>query len=367
MRNREHQIRPGRRRPRLWRTLDDLCADVRMRRAFEEAGVPTEDEDYIAEENAPVEKEPFWDIWRDGVNHDLLAAFMRCRETCRLMFMEGWTSRLLSQAHEFQHALRWTLSKARASGTIPIQELTKRYERLLLKHAPEAPVDELTKLQRVVRLVPIVLATCLSRWPHDPANEWLTVNPGKPVPWTFSDDRQAKIRARVTAFNDIEEGGWWVEETYCGVRLDGDRFKAETRFNLRTLLALYVWREATGKQPAGVVYNLINGPAPFLPQRADQLGYFCDEIMKRPQRHLQRVKVLVPRQTLDGMVQGFLGPLMNDVRVWAEGKENHYPNVCDDPYGRYNKGAPMYQAIVHGDFTDYYRRKTVFPPTLVLA
>jgi hypothetical protein len=307
---------------------------------------------------------PFWDIWRGGVNYPFLAAFLRCRESCRLAYLEGWTSRLHPQWAELQWAFRWASWTARNTGWFHPFELGNKYRDLWFEQVPDPSPVQLEKQDVIFSLLPVMLAAAFERWPEDAESDWATISPTAYVPWTYADGKECPLRVRLAAVHDEARSDTWLVETHVGRAIKTDRFAEEAHCNLRSLLGLYALQQITGQLPAGVVYELINRPINRWPEPNADLSWYAErsaKILAEKPDYLQRVRVRISAQEFERRIQYELAPLMNDVRLWAHGG-NHYPNVRvdhDDRYGYHL--TPMYDAIVRRDFSNMYRRPSVFP------
>jgi hypothetical protein len=248
------------------------------------------------------------------------------------------------------------------------RQLTRRYERLWRRFVPDPPPAQLEKQAIVFGLVPVLLRAVFRHWADELQKEWLTLAPTSAAEWVYEDGARTWIRARIAAVREGPAGGLWLVEPNVGVALDVNRFRDETLHNLRTLLALHVLREATGREPAGVIYQVINRPVRLWPRDSAQLSRFLSYsqalLTKSPEKYLHRIRVPIPSRKLSEGLQRLLAPVMAELRRWAGG-EGHFPNVRGDPDDRYGyTRTEMYAAIVHGDFSDGYRRKSVFTPLM---
>jgi hypothetical protein len=216
----------------------------------------------------------------------------------------------------------------------------------------------LERQEPIFCLLPVVLGAYFERWREDTLHEWTTVSRKESAEWVYPDGKKTRIRARVAAVQEADEGGLWLTDTNFGRYLNVQRFADEALFNLRTLLGLYVLREVTGKTPAGVIYDVVNLPGSGWPegkyQRASQATFLAKALKKYQGERFQRVRVAISGGELDMALGRLVRPLMEEVRLWSEGA-NHYPNPCGDPDDRYYYTCtPMYRAIVKGDFSGCY-------------
>ena len=311
------------------------------------------------EHSAP--RRPFWDLWEDGVRETLLESFVRCRETCRLQFLEGWSSHARYQTHELRDAVRWSQWKARRAALFEPEMLVNKYRRLWTKYVPDPPAERVWKQEVVFAYTQVFLEAAFRHWPDDLQRTWTAVCPTTRVPWMYPDGRTAPVGGRVLGMED-GSGRLWLFDTYLAPHSTIRQLKEWGPLSLRTALGLYVLRQITGKMPAGVIFNLLDRPVYAWPETARDLEDAIQQSRRQfeavPRACLHRAQVRIPRRRFDQCVNGLLAPLMNDVRAWAEGG-NHYLNAANlYPY------TEMYAAVVRGDFSRCYRRKSAFGPLM---
>lgn len=323
--------------------------------------LPADCQDGASDDANTAPRCPLWDLWENGVRETLLESFLRCRETCRLQFLEGWSSHARYQAHELRDAVRWGQWKARRAALFDPAVLVNRYRRLWTKNVPEPPADRLWKQEVVFAYTQVFLDAAFRHWTDDLQRTWTAVSPTTTVPWTYADGRTAPVGGRVLGVED-ESGRLWLFDTYLAPHTTIRQLKEWGPLSLRTALGLYILRQITGKVPAGVICNLLDRPVYAWPETArdleDAIRQLRQQFEAGPRAYLHRAQVRISSRRFDQSVNGLLAPLMNDVRAWAEGG-NHYLNAVNlYPY------TEMYAAVVRGDFSRCYRRKSAYSPLM---
>ena len=121
--------------------------------------------------------------------------------------------------------------------------------------------------------------------------------------------------------------------------------------------AARVSNEDWGHRCGGFFYNVVRRPG-HKPKRGETPKAFrarlLKEIQKEPEHFFQRITISVPDAMLSEWVNTQLAPLLDDVRLWWEGRTPHYVRSP----ALVNKYGPslMFNPIVDHDFTGHVMR-----------
>jgi hypothetical protein len=328
--------------------------------------------------NASSSKPKGWDIWKDGVSQSFLHVWLACREQARLKFKELWSSRRASLPLEFGNCGHWCLADMYRVGRPPTTKEIKAsvyaYQHLWEKLVPNPSERQLEVQEEVYGMAEAVLPFYFKRWAGDfpgqkypfkkpiiVPKKWLALEQPFDVPWTFTDGKVCRIRGIWDGLFADKVDDEWLFETKTKSVIDEEGIQDTLPLDIQVMLYCWALLQDRRNPPAGVLYNVVRRPGLYrrkgeaLPEF---LGRVREDIPARPDHYFMRWKMRLMPKELAQWVKRTLGPMLDDVRAWAEGRAPHYmnPDSLITKYGR----CDMFEPIVRGEFGDCYQRKTAF-------
>jgi len=321
---------------------------------------------------------PLWTLERNGVTQSFLHSFLKCREQTRLAYVEGLTSHKPSKPKEQGSCGHWVLSKLYnrpgvARGT-DVEVYLKEYHRLWLSLVQRPTQAQLTIQEETYAIIGALLRAYLLRYGGDWNGKYKQrLSTVTPLKWQYLETAfkreyvypdglavplQGVFDGVFTAKTNPERP--WLFETKFKARIDEEGIEDMLPLDLQVMLYLYALSMIYGKQPMGVLYNVIRRPA-LHQKKGEPLKEYADRVFEdaaaRPDHYFIRWDMKITKAEIEAWKVGTLDPLMADVRNWAEGGP-HYLNseALITKYGR----CDLYEYIVRGSRSLYYRRASAF-------
>ncbi len=325
----------------------------------------------------------FYDPERDGVTFSLLTSWKNCRERARL-FLNGWTSKrgslglvfgsllhgILQRMYERVQTDSGRLSKS-AYVALQVKEAIKEVEAIWHKENPRADGETLQYLEFSMILLEALMPVYFRYWAKDLQFQWDRVehefknameveHPSKP-------GRRLKtfIRGKMDGSfrKDKTMRRSWLFETKSKSNL-GEKGEGELADILPHELQsnIYLLNLAREEKvlPKGLLYNIIRRPGLRQKKKESVLKFarrVAQDIEKRPEWYFIRIQMTVEQRDLN-RAELELNDMVGDFMLWWNGLAGHYRNsdACQNKYGT----CPMLPICSRGDYSGFYKRKTVF-------
>jgi hypothetical protein len=246
--------------------------------------------------------------------------------------------------------------------------------------------SQLKQQEQVYQLSEAVMPIYLQRYDGDFTGKYTYPNESaKPKKWhsleeifcypyVFPDGRKTFIRGRRDGVFVDAKNRFWVMDTKCRSYIDHEEILDTMPLDFQQMLYLWITHEEMVQKklkpywPQGTVMNVIRRPQQR--QKKDETErQLYDRIAQEYAANINtqnpddmkyiRYQMEVKPQEIENWKKKQLDPIMTDIREWWEGTRQHYARTKHlvSKYGR----AGMYAPIVHGDFSNCYKRKSVFP------
>jgi hypothetical protein len=290
---------------------------------------------------------PFRDIEKDGITYSFLDEWLLCKEQARLSYVEGWASSNFSTALTFgivfHDCLEW-LAKGRSPKTIRWKILNPFYEKRSVK------MDKLEKekLAIILSTVEIVFKEYAKHWEsHDREFSYLFHEKSFQVNHMTDAGYAIPLRGRWDAAYIDSQNKLWLMENKTKGQIDEEGIMTALPQDLQTMLYVHALQKHTGREVAGVLYNVIRRPL-LRQKKSETVMEFTtrvqDDILTRPSYYFMRWKVELLQEDITNWVNRTLNPILNQVALWWQG-------IKDDPFDPW--GSPQHFQNPSALFTKY--------------
>jgi len=318
-----------------------------------------------------------WDLWKDGITQSFIHSFLTCREQTRLKYKELWTNKKSSLAIEFGSCYHWMLSKIYKNPDVlkNIDLLIKEYRKLWSVQNPVQGAKQCEQLELIFGIIKSMIPEYFERWNGDLSGKYKhgnsTVRPEKwiafehrfKISYQYSDGKSTYLTGALDGCFYDKKKNLWLFETKTKGMIDEEGIQDILPVDIQVMLYLYAMQTEYKKRPEGVLYNVIRRPG----QRQlkdESLKSFLERIQKEVSNHkkydhyFKRWELSITDKEMQDWKIEFLDPVMQEIRMWSEGKLPHYmnPDSLITKYGH----SDMYGMILKNDIGDCYRRKFVF-------
>jgi hypothetical protein len=328
--------------------------------------------------------QPIWDLYRDGVTQGAINTFLSCREQFRLKTVFGYRNRAKAGTTAFGSAFHDILAATQHAheGRQPksLDNAIADYQHRLGELSPQAREE-----------TGVMLATirCLiqqygKRWEADHSRwKWLkredTFNIGIPV---ADLGLTSFLKAAIAKPGVIPLRGRWdgvfqnpqtrLLETKTKSRIDEDGIAAMLAHDTQTQLYCWAIRKALGKEPAGVVYDVIRNPQLRQKQGESAIDFakrIEADVCERPDWYFMRWDVTFTKGDLDRWETRFLRPVLRQMVEWWESIKDDPSDPWKSPLHFCNPGAfwnqygrrDVFEAITSGNYFSLERRSEPYP------
>ena len=338
-----------------------------------------------------------YDFYDHGVTQTLITLWLRCREQCRLQYVEGWRSLRPSFPLEYGSAMHWMLAEMYGHGITKVgtnwvrKTLDQYHEKWIAEH----PIltDEMREMhQSVLGMAEVVLPRYIDRCMmldghyNDGKKRWISLESNFRIKHVLKGDFGEPTTEQVSTYlNGRFDGVYgvpakndnlWLFETKNLSVIDESALQdlLPTDFQVNFYLrALRIWAK-TGKiprTPSGVLYNIIRRPRLY--RRKDEaLAPYLDRVRKDvadPKRidfYFMRFKVKIDQPETRAWEESTLLPVLTEMWRWLTGIQNpnaalklasyvNHQNLITK-YGR----CEMYDPLVRGNYSGCYKRSVPF-------
>lgn len=321
----------------------------------------------------------FYDPERDGVTFSLLTTFKNCRERARL-FLNGWTSKRNSLGMVFgtiTHAVNQYMYEDVRSGKVTavptkkyVQKVCRRAEAQWREENPRADGESIQYLEFSMILVEALMPIYFRYWSKDFKLIWERLESVFKVPMKVDhpvpgrEPMKTFVRGKMDgSYRRRLKSRPWLFETktkaYLGEKGEGELADILPHELQANIYLLYLWW-LEKVLPEGLLYNIIRRPA-LRQKKKETLQRFAhrvaEDVERRPEYYFVRMQMSVSKKDLERN-ELELRDLVSDFVLWWNGLAGHYKNsdACQNKYGV----CPMLPICSRGDYSAFYKRKTVF-------
>lgn len=330
---------------------------------------------------AKTKKSKGWSFDKDGISQGFIHYFLACREQTRLAYKELWTSHYEPLFREFGSCYHWLLGQIYSGHKVPrntsaINIMIGQYHLLWKKENPRPNQARLNQQDLVYGLCEKVLPAYLKRYDGDFSGKYkMGYNVVRPVRWIASEKMwkvnypfdsgflHVLIRGRFDQVFEDKKNKLWLFETKCLSIIQEDNIVNTLPEDIQCLLYLLAIKLVYKKKPAGVLYNIVRRPG--LRQGKDEtikalLGRVEKDVNnpKRQDHYFKRIEMVIDWSEVELWQKKFLDIILMEIRNWDMGEAHHWmnPDALTSKYGR----CTLFDMLVKGDKSKFYRRKTVF-------
>jgi hypothetical protein len=207
--------------------------------------------------------------------------------------------------------------------------------------------------------------------------KWLQREHVFKVPHKFLESKGVTKEAILTGMRDGDYrnpiGGLGLFETKTKSSIDDVAIQSGLRADLQTMLYLYSLRREYREEPGEILYNVIRRPQ--LRQKGNESlqAYgqrLTEDIKERPAWYFRRFEVTVLPGDLETFVSTTLDPVLRCLLEWWESIKDHPFDRWRSPYHYRNLAAlttgwgtraPLYDLMILGNKSQYFRRSSPFP------
>lgn len=306
-----------------------------------------------------------YDFWKHGVSPSMVGKFLICREQCRLHYIEGYRSRKASEALQFGSACHYVLQHWIHSKKPPTQELIRKtlgdFRRSKERLRPYEEDLDSQLLEKIFGLAEVVMVEYFKQWRRDRDSKSLgteiEINAeykyvSSASKWPYSSAKTLPFLGFIDWSFESKTGKHWIMDTKCLGEIVADDMIQELPLNFQMNSYLWAWEQAHGTRPYGVIMNCIRRPGATWKQ-GESLEEFCDrvhsEIEKKPGHYFQRIEYHVTDKEFNKWLNEQFHPIMEELRMWAEGMLPRYVNPTQLKIQR--RKTDLYNFLTVGDKT----------------
>lgn len=252
-------------------------------------------------------RQPVWDLYRDGISYSLLSRFINCRERFRIYAVEGLAPVDTTDSLEF--------------GTI--------FHKLLEYHAKGYNISQLERLltkDKVAtsflgRMALEIFRIYIDTWKEQDAGiQYVSQEEVFRTTIYLPSGRKVDLRGK---FDEIfrDKSGLWLQENKTKSQIDEISLEHTLPFDLQVMLYCNCIKRIYNEAPMGVLYNIIRKPG--LKQKvketdSDFLKRIVADINSRPEWYYVRYKISFGPNDIDNFANRTLFPLLEQVCLWWE-------------------------------------------------
>ena len=307
-----------------------------------------------------------WNLWKHGVTQGFLRRFRACREQTRLRYCEGWGGVYTSFALEFGTCGHWVLSEVYTRRTQDVELLLKEYIHRWRREHPLCTQKTLATQEEVYACILPVLRGYLKKWKKDwskvdpEGKHWLATEQEFCVPFVYEDGQKVWVRGVFDGVFEDKASQLWLFETKCKGRILPEELADLIPCDLQVQLYLWALGKVYKRAPMGVLYNIIRIPG-VRRAKCDSLSDLVGKVeanMQKESTYYLRPRVPVSRPEREHWLNRTMTPLMNEVRMWWEGRLPHSMNE-EALFTKYGK-SDLTGLMLHGDEQGLVRRPTPY-------
>ena len=319
----------------------------------------------------------FYDPERDGVTYSLLTSWKECREKARL-FLNGWASKKNSLGMVFGglvHGVNQRMYEDVRDGKLTklpdadyIKRVCREVEAIWKEENPRADSESMQYLEYSMILLDALMPEYFRYWKKDFDLHWSRVEKEFKIPISIEHPNGRRmatfIRGKIDGSYGRKKGSRpWLLETKTKSNL-GERGESDIADILPhelqvNIYLLHLWW--VGKVlPDGLLYNIIRRPGLRQKKKESIIKFarrVAEDVRKRPEWYFVRIQMEISKKDLDKN-ELELRDMVSDFLLWWNGLAGHYKNsnACQNKYGT----CAMLPICARGDYTGFYKRKTVF-------
>jgi len=312
----------------------------------------------------------FYQYSRDGITQGLLAKFLSCREETKL-FLDAWTPKGIgSPGLLFGNIMHSCLEryyndiKTRRIKNEPdrayVCKLVSSVEKLYMRHYNACDNATRQLLGLSFGIAEATLPSYIRKWwKADSAKiKWMGLEEQFKIPYSTKEGNKTFLRGKKDGV--FSNPGLWLFETKTKSQINEGNLMDTLWFEHQVNFYLYAMKKIYGKEPKGVLYNIIRRTS-LERKKTESLQAFVKrvaaDVEKRKDFYFIRYEISLTsselaiwEKQLEGMIEDFIN--------WREGKLPHYRNTgqCIMKYGK----CPMLAICSSGNYNFHQKRKEVF-------
>jgi hypothetical protein len=334
-------------------------------------------------------KKSLWNFWEHGVTSSFVDRFQDCRRQTELTYVEGYTSRSISEGLEFGTLCHYILEQVytdyhNITFSVPdmedIRSYVEEYETFWRKAVPNPTEAQLAQQELCYAKAEALLPAYFARYSGDFTGKYIptlsVVQPKKfvalegefSVPYVFPDGAKTVLRGkRDMVFLDAKGGEYILDSKFLSI--------IEPKIIIKTMpvnfqLNLYIHARAEENKlagrpaPKGAMLNIARRPQTRYNPEKESLSDYAERTAeavadpkKYPKNFLRIAMTVAPSETKEWK-ETTLDPIMDDIRGWWDGRYPHYrsPKHVAGKYGL----SDMFNLLVENDPSNVYKRTKPF-------
>lgn len=297
-----------------------------------------------------------WDLWRDGVTFSFISSFLECREQTRLAYCELLNRKDDAYPLMYGSLIHWVLAKLSKKQNPDPAEIALEIAMYDHQYVRDTLTSEVKREQwkTLCALAQALLEGYVEHWAEDWSDkDWTALEQPFATPYKYSDGKETRIRGVRDGVFRSRRGRLWLFETKVKSRINHEQIKETLPWNLQVLL--YLWSYPPPGILDGVVYNLVRWPSI---RTGDLEKRLRKDIKDRPTYYFHRLHQEIGTSEVKQFEEQILRPVMEEIRMWYEGKLPHYmnPHALVNVYGK----SRFYDYLLYGSTHLYKRRDKVF-------
>jgi len=348
-----------------------------------------------------------WSLWRDGVTSSLLESFVNDKGVTALKYVHGWTARETpmglawgTMMHDVLYGL-YELFPGLSHDAImagiaepkgPIEDELSAYDAKWRARNPDPSTEGLQTHYSCLAYARAVLPSYIKRWIGDFTGKYsfmenTAVKPASfistekefRVPYVYPDGMCVWLRGkRDLVFRD-KDGEEWIQDTKCLSQINDREIIRFAPIDQQQNIYMYARliegvRAGRGfdAMPMGNVKNIIRRPGEKRKEGEDFPAFMARvrgnvsdmskwdvKDKKGTTGYFVRYMCQMPESELLDWAEGWLDPLMMELRMWYEGTIPNYTTQkgLSTKYGP----SDMFAAIAEKNFNNLYVRDKPFP------
>lgn len=305
---------------------------------------------------------PLWDLWKHGVTQGFIGTFLGCREQCRLRYIEGWRNQSTPIYLEFGLYCHWVMHEVYNGRKLQLNSMTTQYHKIWERDKGNPRTAQREQQAKVYAMGKPLLRVYFDYWKkQDRAIAWLESEDVFRMPFVYPDGKETFITGRRDAAYKTKGERLWLFESKCLSVIKDDELADTLPVNTQVLLYLSSLGYDYNVSPSGVRFNVLRRPG-LRQSQTESNKQFSNriklDVAKRPEHYFHRWEMLVTKKELADWQAKFLAPVMEEIRLWTEGKLPHYTDygALTNKYGR----VDLYGMILKGQKHGYRRAKVPF-------
>lgn len=301
-----------------------------------------------------------WTLWERGVSKTFAENFLRCRLTTKLSFIDGLVPEGGDRTplnfgwcfHEIMEEVYKNHDKH--PGDAVILKYAQAYEKANNKDVLPSQQD---KWQETIGLVYITACEYFRYYPRDFKREWIRteVESKFKIPYEYPDGELTWLVGVLDAAYKSKRGDI-IFDTKTSSRIDEEHVMEMFPLNFQMNMYMHYWKRVYNRMPKGCEMNYVRRTGLKRGQKSlpEYLEHVRNDIRKRCDFYFRRIPYSVTEKSLQLWEERQLHPIMQEIRMWAEGKLPTFANPVGQKIGMFT--SRYLPAVAEGDMSDLRKR-----------